>query len=146
MQSVSSRIWTHVDVSISYDNNHYTTGTSLLFTIKLYLHLICVLILNWIIWNRTIFIKMDLALYNLQTQTTNQPNNIYLICKYKEDLVLDELKWLICHKNKPNQIKLNHQREMFRGWVVVLVRFPCMGRTEIFSLRLFKQFCWGWII
>ena len=28
MQSVSSRIWTRVAVSISYDHNHYTTGTS----------------------------------------------------------------------------------------------------------------------
>ena len=28
MQSVSSRIWTRVAVSISYDDNHYTTGTS----------------------------------------------------------------------------------------------------------------------
>ena len=28
MHSVSSRIWTRVEVSISYDNNHYTTGTS----------------------------------------------------------------------------------------------------------------------
>ena len=28
MQSVSFRIWTRVAVSISYDNNHYTTGTS----------------------------------------------------------------------------------------------------------------------
>ena len=28
MQSASSRIWTHVAVSISYDDNHYTTGTS----------------------------------------------------------------------------------------------------------------------
>ena len=28
MQSVSSRIWTRVAVSISYDNNDYTTGTS----------------------------------------------------------------------------------------------------------------------
>ena len=27
MQSVSSRIWTRVAVSISYDVNHYTTGT-----------------------------------------------------------------------------------------------------------------------
>ena len=27
-QSVSSRIWTRVAVSISYDDNHYTTGTS----------------------------------------------------------------------------------------------------------------------
>ena len=29
MQSVSSMIWTHVAVSISYDDNHYTTGSSL---------------------------------------------------------------------------------------------------------------------
>ena len=28
MQSVSSRIWTRVAVPISYDDNHYTTGTS----------------------------------------------------------------------------------------------------------------------
>ena len=28
MQSASSRIWTYVVVSISYDDNHYTTGTS----------------------------------------------------------------------------------------------------------------------
>ena len=29
MQSVLSRIWTRVTVSISYDDNHYTTGTSM---------------------------------------------------------------------------------------------------------------------
>ena len=29
MQSVSSRIWTRVAVSISYDDNYYTTGTSI---------------------------------------------------------------------------------------------------------------------
>ena len=28
MQSVSSRIWIRVTVSISRDDNHYTTGTS----------------------------------------------------------------------------------------------------------------------
>ena len=28
MQSVLSRIWTRVTLSISYDDNHYTTGTS----------------------------------------------------------------------------------------------------------------------
>ena len=28
MQSVSSRFWTRVAVSISYDNNHYTKGKS----------------------------------------------------------------------------------------------------------------------
>ena len=31
MQSVSSRIWTRVAVSISYDHNNYTMGTSILF-------------------------------------------------------------------------------------------------------------------
>ena len=31
MQSASSRIWTRVAVSISYDDNHYTTGTSYVF-------------------------------------------------------------------------------------------------------------------
>ena len=30
MQSVSSRIWTRVAVSISYDDNDYTTGNSIL--------------------------------------------------------------------------------------------------------------------
>ena len=40
MRSVSSRIWTRVAVSISYDDNHYTTGTS---TFKLML-----LILRWL--------------------------------------------------------------------------------------------------
>ena len=49
-------------------------------TIKLYLHLNCILMLNWIVWNRTIFIKMDLALNNRQrliyhkTQTTKTTN------------------------------------------------------------------------
>ena len=33
MQSVSSRIWTRVALSISCDDNHYTTGTSGLFHI-----------------------------------------------------------------------------------------------------------------
>ena len=33
MQSASSRIWTRVAVSISYDDNHYTTGTSRVLTI-----------------------------------------------------------------------------------------------------------------
>ena len=28
MQSASSKIWTRVAVSISYDDNHYPTGTS----------------------------------------------------------------------------------------------------------------------
>ena len=47
MQSVSSRIWTRVAVSISYDDNYYTTGTSTLHR---------VFMMNWIVWNITGFI------------------------------------------------------------------------------------------
>ena len=37
MQSVSSRIWTRVAVSISYDDNHYTTGTTVNSFIEIFL-------------------------------------------------------------------------------------------------------------
>ena len=37
MQSVSSRIWTRVTVSISYDGNHYTTGTSVMWELYTWL-------------------------------------------------------------------------------------------------------------
>ena len=29
---------------------------------------------------------------------------------YKEDLALNNLQWLICHKTQPNQIKLNQTK------------------------------------
>ena len=32
-----------------------------------------------------------------------KPNHIYLIYMYKEDLALDNLQWLICHKTKRNE-------------------------------------------
>ena len=51
--------------------------------------------------------KEDLALNNLQWLICHkgQPNQIiYLIYKYKEDLVLNNLQWLICYKSQPNQI------------------------------------------
>ena len=33
-----------------------------------------------------------------------KPNHIYLVYMYKEDLALNNLQWLICHKTQPNQI------------------------------------------
>ena len=41
MQTASSRIWTQVAVSISYDSNHYTTNAS----IKYYRLLLYILVL-----------------------------------------------------------------------------------------------------
>ena len=34
MQLISAMIWTLVAVSISYDDNHYTTGTSIFFVLN----------------------------------------------------------------------------------------------------------------
>ena len=38
-------------------------------------------------------------------QNPNKPNPAYLICMYKEDVPLNNLQWLICHKTHPNQIR-----------------------------------------
>ena len=47
--------------------------------------------------------KEDLALNNLQWLVCHkiQPHHIYLIYTYKEDLALNTLQGLICHKTKP---------------------------------------------
>ena len=36
-------------------------------------------------------------------QNPTRSNHIYLIYMNKEDLALNNLQWLICHKNKPKQ-------------------------------------------
>ena len=50
--------------------------------------------------------KEDLALNNLQWLICHktQRNHICLIYMYKEDLALNNLQWLICHKAKPIMI------------------------------------------
>ena len=45
MQSVSSRIWTRVAVSMSYDDNHYTTGTYIMKQNSFPSGLLCVCVL-----------------------------------------------------------------------------------------------------
>ena len=57
-----------------------------------------VLILNWLVRNRTVFtFKSSSKLFK----------NVYM---YKIDLALNILLWLICHKTKSNQIKTNYFR------------------------------------
>ena len=43
MQSVSSRIWTRVAMSISYSDNHYTMGTSMGKELKAFLNVAAML-------------------------------------------------------------------------------------------------------
>ena len=48
MQSVSSKIWTRIAVSISYDDNHYAMGTStILLNTKSTIYL---MLMNYIAW------------------------------------------------------------------------------------------------
>ena len=51
-----------------------------MFEIELFWHLNCVLMLYWIVWNRT-------------------------VCMYKTGFDINNLQWLMCHKTKPNQTK-----------------------------------------
>ena len=87
------------------------------FTIKLYLHLNCVFILNWIIWNRTICIKMDLALNNLQrlichkTQPTKQP--IKRILYSWKDLSSLRLQWKTIGKRSLEQTRKEGKNNNF---------------------------------
>ena len=62
MQSVSSWIWTRVAVSISYDDNRYTTGTSfaqIIYVKKIYLTWSCNCYKESLLvtWNRMIASK-----------------------------------------------------------------------------------------
>ena len=77
MQSVSSRIWTRVAVSISYDDNHYPTGT----------------------WNHLTVHKK-----RAQTHLRILSTNVITDCNYKDDLALNNLQWLIYHKTQQKQI------------------------------------------
>ena len=37
-------------------------------------------------------------------------NHLYIIHVYKEDLAINILQWLICHKTQPNQAKPNQTK------------------------------------
>ena len=88
MQSASSRIWTRVAVSISYDDNHYTTGTTRLQwgsnwhlrhsatrvrqELWWHKHLFSVVLLQTSIWELSSYIcmntdKMELMCFNQDT-------------------------------------------------------------------------------
>ena len=150
MQSISSRIWTRVTVSISYDDNHYTTGTSSvlymtlnnlalkIWNVEYPLHFHCSQAHSDPKWYHLIVLSMgqiertvsnlitDVELWLLYSNTWNHltelkkkssgsfkklspkcvyKSYIYSILMYKEDLRLNNLQWLMCHKTQPNQIK-----------------------------------------
>ena len=52
--------------------------------------------------------KENLALNNLHLlvchKNPTKPNHIYLLNTYKEYLALNNLQWFVCHKTQTNQI------------------------------------------
>ena len=68
---------------------------------------------------------MDLALktYNfdepLAKSNQTKPNHVYLIYMYKKDLALNNIQWLICHKNKPNQTY--GELQFYQTLVIVII-------------------------
>ena len=99
----------------------------MLFTIKLYLHLNCVLIRNW-----SVFIKMDLALNNLQrlichkTQTTNQLFSFVLLILVLHGFDCSSLLQVICKKAKRERER-EGGRERGRERLSFLNRTPDEG-------------------
>ena len=100
MQSISSRIWTRVAVPISYNDNHYTTGTSYCKEMtddKL-------LLLHSNSWNHLTLCK-EISTGSFKNVINKMfTTHMYLIYMYKEDMALNNLQCLICHKTQPNQI------------------------------------------
>ena len=59
--------------------------------------------LNLILFFFYLSIIYDNLLVDMPSNLT-KPNHMYLIFIYKEDLMLNNLQWLICHKTQPKQI------------------------------------------
>ena len=70
--------------------------------------------------------KENLVLNNLQwlIYHKTQPNQIIYIqiFMYKEDLALNNLQWLICHKSNPNQSK--------HCWKAIKLKYPPPKKTR----------------
>ena len=83
-----------------------------------------------------------------------QLNHIYLIYMYKEDLALNDLPWLICHKTHANQIIdtdgdfciLSLSSKFFFHWLPFIVYKVCdikkyfRMKIKFFILNFFTDF------
>ena len=99
MQSVWSRIWTRDAVSISYDDNHYTTGTSNINIGKNFLNLLDRHFNrdNWKMFNRNT-VKMSYSC----------TNNMHSILNNHNKRLLDELNR---NSGGPDEVSCNYRRK-----------------------------------
>ena len=70
MHSVSFRIWTRVAVSISYDDNHYTTGTSFMILFYVF-NIIIIIIYDQHLNIFYLIARLEFELANIPIQNVN---------------------------------------------------------------------------
>ena len=136
MQSVSSMIWTRVAVFISYDDSHYTTGTSK-FSINNQQWLMCQknkpnqknetnscsasLCINLIqskwFWNRLLLVIAYMTLSGV------------LFLLFLNRLVIGDLKWILYDK-----VKLRHQSINRRKWSAQQLRRRLHPKMSMLSI------------
>ena len=103
----------------------------MLLTIKPYLYLNCVLMLNWIVWNRTFFIKIDLALNNIQRlichkiQPTNQPT-------LKQDIYIERER----RRERQRHRQTDRLTDNENNWITSLNGESILGKSYQFPPRI----------
>ena len=93
MQSVSSRIWTRVAVSISHDGNHYTMGTS---SFMLHKAFTSWALYHGILVRDQLLMSFEINLHNVLHILGLAPNlHFVLIDIPRQDLAIKQLEFLI---------------------------------------------------
>ena len=116
MQSVSSRIWTRVAVSISYDGNHYTAGTSRPYIVlKFPRDPQAMLIFHWsrLILTQCLFFMG----HHLHLSNANSP----LVTAYTHALLV--LRWSLCWFYLRWDVSVNIIRWVYNSsrWYITVV-------------------------
>ena len=128
MQSVSSRIWTCVAVSISYDDNHYTTGISIKINlIPKHIHLKTVNIQLKLKSSVGTFEAWRKSILTEAVFTTTEINNEWNV----------NFSFLICTFG----IRLNYSR-MFKFWLKCLLKLFDMVWSGAIILLLMSILKW----
>ena len=67
-------------------------------------------------------------------------NHIYLIYMYKEDLALNNLQWLICHKTRPNQTNTtsiySNSSASFQKWLCIFLFLTIFSESFLFDFKI----------
>ena len=70
-----------------------------------------------------------------------QPTDIYLIYMYKEDLALNNLRWLICHKTKTHQLIYISYIYIKRIWHLNNLQWLICHKTQSHQLIYISYIC-----